>query len=788
MKSRKLIRRILFSLAAIVLAAGAIAPMLNANRFHGQIRSALEAALNRRVTIGKVKFSVFAGPGFTVENVIIDDAPGMGAEPFAHVESVEARVHLASLWTGRLSFSNLKLVEPSVNFVKSGSGPWNIQPWLNRAGSANATPRDIQIPEIQIRDGRLNFKFGDTKSVFYLSGADLDLYPNQQGDLVIRFSGEPARTDHTAQGLGRLVARGVLKASGANHDAISMSVQLERTAIQEVARLFGIQDLGVRGAVASNLQLEGPLSHINASGDIRIEDIHRWDLMPTKGEGWTLNYTGYVNLPGQHVEIETKPGDVQGTPVNGKFVASNYLTAARWQASLTLRDVPAARLVDTARSMGAPLPPGATVDAKLNGEIAYAQPEGFRGQLVLNKASFKFPQGGVVEFESAPLEIANNQFHFGPAEISLEDSQTARVEAGYSLTRRELSLGLETKLLAIAQTRDLASRVLGAGAIPFLDRCGTGTWKGALAYERRDEALGDAGRWTGNLELQNATIELAGFGQPVRLNSAVVQIQPDHIQISRLHARAGSLPFDADYRYFLDPRRPDRLRLFLGDVQVADLEKLLAPTLNRDRGILARALQLGRPRVPDWLAQRNVDLALQIRTLRAGDLALGAFKSRAVWSGSSVRFSGIDIKQGDMTGAGKLDVDLKASNPVYQLAGQLHSLGYHEGTLDLEGSLETSGTGGDLAANVKSEGTFSGTAILLSADAQIDEISGEYKLEPAVLGARLNLSKVQLSQGSNLYRGQGASQSDGHLVLELSSGGKQVKMSGMLFQARPAAP
>ena len=77
--------------------------------------------------------------------------------------------------------------------------------------------------------------------------------------MVIRFSGAPARTDHTAQGLGNLVARGVLRSKRNSEDELNMTVQLERTAIPEIARLFDLQDSGVRGYFASNLKLDGPL-------------------------------------------------------------------------------------------------------------------------------------------------------------------------------------------------------------------------------------------------------------------------------------------------------------------------------------------------------------------------------------------------------------------------------------------------------------------------------------------------------------------------------------------------
>jgi hypothetical protein len=49
----------------------------------------------------------------------------------------------------------------------------------------------------------------------------------------------------------------------------------------------------------------------------------------------------------------------------------------------------------------------------------------------------------------------------------------------------------------------------------------------------------------------------------------------------------------------------------------------------------------------------------------------------------------------------------------------------------------------------------------------------------------LLLSNVQLLQGAETLVGQGASQPDGHIVLELASGRKQVRLTGMLLPVHP---
>ncbi len=232
---RKILWRSIFGLVLGFTALGLLAPYLNANGFRERIREALQSSLNRKVELGAVHFSLFTGPGFSVEDVLIGDDRSAGLEPFAHVETLQARLQIKSLFTGRLAFSKLRLVNPSVNLVKTGAGPWNVQAFFQRAAApAKEHSPHASLPDIQIVDGRIDLKFGLVKSVFYINDADVDIYPNASGDLVISFSGEPARTDRGAQGFGRFSAKGLLHNSGGSEDELTMAMQLERSALSEL--------------------------------------------------------------------------------------------------------------------------------------------------------------------------------------------------------------------------------------------------------------------------------------------------------------------------------------------------------------------------------------------------------------------------------------------------------------------------------------------------------------------------------------------------------------------------
>ena len=78
----------------------------------------------------------------------------------------------------------------TINLVKTDAGPWNFQFLLGSAPAISGA-----MPAIKMRGGRVNFKFGDTKSVFYFNDADFDVSPSDDGSVDLRFSGAPSRTD-----------------------------------------------------------------------------------------------------------------------------------------------------------------------------------------------------------------------------------------------------------------------------------------------------------------------------------------------------------------------------------------------------------------------------------------------------------------------------------------------------------------------------------------------------------------------------------------------------------------
>jgi hypothetical protein len=686
------------------------------------------------------------------------------------------------LFSGNLAFSSLRLSAgergdaPSVNVVKMASGPWNIQPLLDRHAQVGTAHR-VNVPDIQIRGGRINFKFGDTKSVFYISDADVDVYPNENGEVVIRFSGAPARTDQASQSFGELTARGLLHSGPNGESELSMGVHLDRTAISELTRLFHGSDIGVHGYVFADAKLGGPLSKLDITGDLNISDVHRWDLMPAPGEGWTLNYRGLLNLSGHHLELATLAATpAQPDPVSAEFHLDDYLAAPKWSGGLQFHDLPAASLVETARHFGAPFPPGVQVEGKVEGGIGYSSQSGAGGQLTLASASVKFPAGGSAQFDSAQVQIANGTVVLAPSDIEMEDGQSAQIEGEYSLDNSHTEFRITTRELAAG-----SAHLLDNAPIPLIEQLRQGSWKGWISYEKTADS---PDVWSGQYDLQNAVIDIPGLALPVRLSSATVQMNDDGIQVTRMRGRAGTVRFEGDYRYNASAARPDRLRLTIPELQLADVESLMLPALRRNEGFLARAFRRDQP-LPKWLDERNADISLQVVNLMNAEFPLGDLTAHAVWRGPSITVSNMQWHLDSMHASGKMSVNLAKAEPSYDLNGTVENFDYRNGQMDIDGELETSGIGAALLLNLRSKGTFDGRGIMLAPDTEVREMSGSYRLGGSSGVPRLLLSNVQVLQGAETLVGQGASQPDGHIVLELASGRKQVRLTGMLLPLHP---
>jgi hypothetical protein len=766
-------KRWLIAAPAALAILGVSARYLPVDFVRPNIERALERGLGRKVQVGEVHLSFLTGLGFTIDGVTIHEDARAGIEPFMYVETLEARVRMLALLKRRLQFSSLHLAgdTTAINLVKTESGPWNFQFLLGSAAAAAG-----QMPEIKMRGGRVNFKFGDTKSILYFNDADLDVSPYGSNSVEVRFSGAPSRTDRSAQNFGHFFVRG-----NWNGERLDMRVELERSALDEVARLLDQRGFGVHGVIAMAAQLSGSPSHLEVAGQMQLDDIHRWDLLPKRGGGWKLGYKGTLDLRGETLVLEST-GGTPNPPLALHFRAADFLSRPRWEVGVDVNQVPLATLFEVVRHMGAALPEKLAADGSVSGAVQYSEATGATGRIELQDGSLTLP-------EAEPLSASTAAFTFGDSTVSMESStvrisenESAEVEGRYGFGENAgLDLKITTRGLSVAGLRPF-----GLTAIPIIDQTSQGTWKGWARYRIAPENDEDnRGEWSGEYELQNARIAVDGLADPVRIQSAAVSLNGPRVAVTRIKGRAGDVAFTGEYRLDQAAPRRHRFKLAIPEADAAELQRLFAPALQRDRSFLARALRLGAAALPEWLSARKADGSISINALTAGDKTVRIENARVVWDGPVIRFTKVNAKTDPESFEGDVSMDLSGRAPRYHLDGNLRDVAYGGGKIDFDGTLDSEGSGIQLLTSLKGEGRFHGRSIAFAPEADFRTASGWFEVTAGVSGARWKITNLEVLQNGESYVGNGVTQPDGKLVLELANRGRQFKYTGPLAAAIP---
>jgi hypothetical protein len=321
---------------------------------------------------------------------------------------------------------------------------------------------------------------------------------------------------------------------------------------------------------------------------------------------------------------------------------------------------------------------------------------------------------------------------------------------------------------------------LSAASVPLLEGFRKGRWTGSLQYQTEG---GKPGIWAGAFEVRDVQADVPGFKAPVQIASASVFLDDKRVVVSRLRGRIEKLQLSGEYRYEPGDDWPHHFRMVMPTADLSDLQRILAPTLRRERGFLARTLKL-RSESPEWMANRQVDGTLRIGQLTAGDLEWRDVKTRVLWDGPSVQLQGVQAVFDDGSVNGLAVIDLGGVEPKYKFRGQVRNLNWQGGSVDLSGKFDTSGTGADWLRNLHGEGSFQARSLAVLPENPVTSLAGSYVFAVSPQGPKVTLTAVQAALGTERFSGQGETQQDGKLQLELASANRTVHVTGPLAPLR----
>ena len=775
-------KRWLFAVVVLLVLGALYVPRISADAYRDRAQSALEKALGRKVEIGSVRFRLLPTPAITISDVTISEDPQIGPEPVAVVKTLQAAPRLTALFGGPLEFASVDLEDDiSINLTRvlaqGDNGPndfrWNfaalLQPQLLAA-----------FPSVHMRGGRINFKFGDTKSLFYLSNTDVDLWPpgSAKDPWTLRVHAEPARTDRPwpGHGFGSFVVRGQWQQKDG---ATTLDVKLEQSELGDMLTLFNGYESGLNGHISGDAHLAGPLRRLGVAGRMKISNLHGWYQTPG-GNEWNFAIGGAIDAPGQVIDLNasTRVSRTQ-TPLQLHYRVTDYLRRPRWAVTANLNHFPLAPIPQIARNLGWVIPADFKFDGTADGAVGFSLPDGaprMDGALNVSNSTLIVAGAPPLHLPGATLRFSGSAIKLEATEIRNESNETAAIQGDWDVASQKFDAELSSDGMALTSLR----RQVSVAGIPLLGNATSGKWKGDLRYST------DSG-WAGAINLADADIPFEAFAAPLHVVSADATIDSAGLVMKRINLSLGGVAAQAEYRYQAAAARPHQFRITVAEASAPAIERLLMPTLRRGN-LLTYAFNFGRVPEPDWLHGMHADGTIQAGTFDLAGARFTKLRARIIWEGTNVKLTGLQSSFGDASFSGGATIHLAGRQPAYEVQGKLTGLPWRNGKLNAEGTVSASGTGAGLLTNLRANGSFDGKEIDLAALDAYDSVEGLFDWGWDARNPKLKLTQLLMKSGAETYSGTAEMEDNGQLVLRVSDGTRRIQAAGAILRGDALKP
>jgi len=285
-------RRAIWVLAVVVVLIALVItpPLLNVNRLRKRIATSMSQSLGRPVHLDSVTLNVLPVPGFTLQNLVVDEDPAFGSEPVLSAYTVKASLRASSLWRRQVEFGTIHFEQPSVNLVRRADGRWNFESILLHAAQEDAAPTAQtkpgpapRFPYIEATGARLNVKLGDEKMPAALTEADFALWLPSPQQWKVRIEAKPARTDMNVSETGLLHIEATLERAARLEDVpIELTAAWRQAPLGEATRVLTGSDAGWRGDVDASATLHGTLGDAVLGGNLKLRNLRRAEFIPEK--------------------------------------------------------------------------------------------------------------------------------------------------------------------------------------------------------------------------------------------------------------------------------------------------------------------------------------------------------------------------------------------------------------------------------------------------------------------------------------------------------------------------
>jgi hypothetical protein len=364
------------ALIILILLAIFVPPFVSLNRLKGRLGSALTNSLGRQVSIGQIRLRLLPRPGFDLSNVDIQDDPEFSAEPMLHAGSVTASLRFSSLWRGRIEIASLSFREPSVNFVRTPQGRWNIAALLERAQQIPSAPTAKAVsesrprfPYVEANDARINFKMGMEKKAYGFSEADLAFWLAAEDEWHIRMEARPIRSDRNLHDTGTVKVEGTFqRASDPRQTPLNLTISTENGQLGELSEFAYGRDRGWRGGLEANATISGTPADLQLTLDATVDDFRRYDITGSDSSRirarCTARYGDTVEQPQSLRDLGCRVPAGNGE-ISARGSVTNIFRTPQYDLSVAVSHLPGTVLASAMRRMKK----GVIADLNASGEM-----------------------------------------------------------------------------------------------------------------------------------------------------------------------------------------------------------------------------------------------------------------------------------------------------------------------------------------------------------------------------------------------------------------------------------
>lgn len=378
-------RRFLFLWLALVglLLLAIVPPLITVNRLQRRIATSISQSLGRPVHLDRVTLNLLPLPGFTLDNLVVDEDPAFGSEPIIRANSVRVTLRIRSLWTKRVEFSTISFTDPSVNLVHLPNGKWNLESILLQAAHIEAAPTAQKkagpaprFPYIEATGARLNIKLGDEKIPLSFTDAEFALWLPSPEQWHLRLKADPVRTDTVVAGAGTIQVEGTLgRAASLRQVPIHLQGEWRDAPLGGASRVLFGKDAGWRGNMTLSANIQGTVGDSSVEARFSAEDARRADFVPKRPLNMEMECLGTAaNLFHSFDQIRCSwpPSGSSGTQVlmlSGSLPDVHDLNSSAFDVSIP--GIPADTLLDWLHVVNQRLPSDISMSGTLTGTISH---------------------------------------------------------------------------------------------------------------------------------------------------------------------------------------------------------------------------------------------------------------------------------------------------------------------------------------------------------------------------------------------------------------------------------